>query len=199
MSIGRPRKYVNDYKLVEIPKKNGKGTRQKAVYCGKYYRFNMTDNAFKGLMIIFSALTVAWLALIFVGICVFPSASMGGVNGDTQAQIYVILPYICQLLPSFLVASKVIMLMVSPRDMERFQYEDLVPKLRVWLIVGVAVAGASFFGQLASVVLGNESQTTVNAVIILVIEAVIALICWFFIRVFDRYECTKSDAPKAVR
>lgn len=191
MSIGRPKKYVNDYRIEEVPKKNGKGTKSVAVYCGKYYRFNMTDDAFKGLLIIFSALTAAWLLLIIAGLAWVKPTSINGI----PATVYVLFPYLAQFVPCVLVLSKVIMLMLTPRDMERFQYEDLVTKLRTWLVIGFIMAGMTFVGEAVAIIAGVEAETLARGIITLVLELAMGFAIWFFIRVFDRYECIKLDRP----
>lgn len=191
MSIGRPKKYVKDYKVVEEAKPNGKGVRRRAVYTGKYYRFDMTDEAYKGLKIIFSALSAAWLVAIIAGLFIEPS-SFGGTG--KSGQFYVLIPYVSQLVPSFMAASKVVMLLLAERDMQRFQYEDYVVKLRIWPVVGIVMAGIVFVGQLAAIISGVEAGTEIRAAALMILEALLAFGCWFFIRVFDRYKCIQTDA-----
>ena len=199
MSIGHPKKYVNDYKIVEEPKKNGKGVRSRSVYCGKYWRYDIDDNAYKGLLTIYGGLSLAWIAALVCGLLFFKTTSLGAAMGDNgmnqSAIIYVILPYVLQFLPAALVAGKTVMLAFTPRDMERFQYDDCVVRMRVWLVIGVAVAGAVFVGQLIALIAGQEKQHYWAAGL-MALEAVIALICWFFIRVYDRYPCVQTDSAE---
>lgn len=71
-------KYVKEYSYERVPRKNGKGTKRISVYKGKYYRFDMTDDALHGLKLIFCALT-ALLVILFVATAVFVTpASFGG-------------------------------------------------------------------------------------------------------------------------
>ena len=197
MSIGHPKKYVKDYKIVEEPRKNGKGYRSRSVYCGKYWHHDMSDEAYKGMLIIYGVLSFAWLAAIVCGLLFFKTTSLGGAAGDNGMNqagiIYVLLPFVLQFIPAVAVAGKTVMLAIAPRYMERFQYDDCVVRMRIWLVIGVAVAGAVFVGQLIAIITGQEHHRYWAAGL-MALEAVIALICWFFIRVYDRYPCVQTDS-----
>ena len=196
MSIGHPKKYVKDYKIVEEPKKNGKGVKRRSVYCGKYWHHDIDDQAYKGLLMIYGGLCFAWVAALVCGLLFFKTTSLSGAiddNGFHQAGIaYVMIPYVLQFIPALITSGKTVMLAISPRYMERFQYDDCVVRMRIWLVIGVAVAGAVFAGQLIAIVLGAETQTSWAAGL-MAMEAVLALLCWFFIRVYDRYPCVQTD------
>lgn len=197
MSIGHPKKYVKDYKIVEEPRKNGKGYRSRSVYCGKYWHHDMSDEAYKGMLMIYGGLSLVWIAALVCGLLFIKSTSLGGAPGEgglNQAGIvYVLLPYVLQFIPAVVAAGKTVMLAASPRYMERFQYDDCVVRMRIWLVIGVAVAGAVFAGQLIAIIVSQEKQVLWGAGL-MGLEAVIALICWFFIRVFDRYPCVQTDS-----
>lgn len=196
MSIGHPRKYLNDYKVVEEPKKNGKGVKRRSVYTGKYWHYDMDDEAYRGLKWIYGGLSVLWTAAIVCGLLFFKTTSLGNAKGDdglNQAGIvYVMLPFVLQIIPALAAAGKSVMLAVSPRYMERFQYDDCVVRLRKWLVIGVAAAGATFIGELIAIIFSAEKAVLWGAAL-MALEVVIGLICWFFIRVFDRYRCVQTD------
>ena len=113
-----------------------------------------------------------------------------------QAVIYVILPYVLQLVPALMTSGKTVMLALSPRNMERFQYDDCVVRMRMWPVVGVAVAGAVFAGELIAIIAGVEQYVYWGAGL-MALEAAIALLCLFYIRVYDRYPCVQIDANAA--
>ena len=91
---------------------------------------------------------------------------------------------------------KTVMLALSPRNMERFQYDDCVVRMRMWPVVGVAVAGAVFAGELIAIIAGVEQYVYWGAGL-MALEAAIALLCLFYIRVYDRYPCVQIDANAA--
>lgn len=199
MSIGHPRKYLGDYKIVEEPKANGKGVRRRSVYTGKYWHYDMDDDAFRGLKWIYGGLSVIWIAAIVCGLLFIKCTALGNARGGgglNQAGIvYVMLPYVLQIVPAMIAAGKTVMLALAPRYMERFQYDDCVVRLRTWLVIGVAAAGATFVGELIAIIFSAEKFVLWGAVL-LALEAVLALLCWFFIRVYDRYRCVQTDGPE---
>ena len=210
MSIGHPKKYVRDYKIVEEPKKNGKGYKSRSVYCGKYWHHDMSDQAYKGLLMIYGGLCLVWLAALVCGLLFLKTTSLGNAPAETvqtaegaqkvtlhQAGIiYVLIPYVLQFIPAVMTAGKTVLLAISPRYMERFQYDDCVVRMRMWLVVGVAAAGAVFVGQLIAIIASAEKQLYWAAGL-MAMEALIALLCWFFIRVYDRYPCVQTDTNGA--
>ncbi len=307
-------KYAKEYSIERVARKNGKGTKRVSVYKGKYYRFDMTDEALRGLKIIYALLTAA-LAILFLVTAFFvtpasfgtnatPSAddysefecsaimdageaavpageydycimtadmseildapngvysaigndielkagfrytlnvdfgssaasldsealpeadggesayisfthsgtprhselnakllldadanSYGRLFGRTPPKIYVEVTYYIMLLPLLMIIYKVVMILISPRRMERFTYETYVVKLRRWLVATIIIAGAVIIGEAAAIATGVEFRTWTVAVIFIIMNILIAAAAWFFVRVYDKYQCIED-------
>lgn len=307
-------KYAKEYAVERVPRKNGKVTKRVSVYKGKYYRFDMTDDALHGLKIIFASLSAALVILFLVtaffvtpasfGTYATPSAddygefeysaimdaeevavpageydycimtedmsslidapngvysavgndielkagfkytldvdfgraevaldsealpgdnaeerayisfthrgtpryselnakllldadanSYGRLFGRTAPKIYVEVTFYILMLPLLMIAYKVVMILISPRRMERFTYETYVMKLRRWLVATIIIAGAAIIGEAVAIAAGVESKTWVVAVIFIIMNLLIAAAAWFFIRVYDKYQCVED-------
>ena len=136
------KKYVEDYQLFLDKTKSGK-VKEKLEYTGKYYWFSLDDKQMLRFKIIFGSIIILELALFIL---------MGVINNDGSRILYVLLPYVCGIMPFYYLISAFFSMPVKPVEMEFVQYDTSYvrsKKSAVGIMVCMALAG---FGDIIFVV-----------------------------------------------
>lgn len=181
----RKREYANDYELRDVEQKNGK-LKKKAVYVGKYYRYQMEDPAYRTLKQMFLVLTGAEVVLFLLMGGVLRVASLGANTGN--ASFYVMLPYVISLFPIIMCVSKAVMLYTAKRDLTFAQYDSYVRRFRDMAVGMLVLTAATAVGQLMWIIL-NRSQAGLQDILFFLCGAAMAGIAFFLRKVQDRYTC----------
>lgn len=128
------KKYVEDYKLFLDKTSEGK-VKEKLEYTGKYYWFNLDNKQMLRFKILFGSILMVELTLFIL---------MGVINNDGSRILYVLLPYVCGIMPFYYLISAFFAMPGKQMDMEYVQYDTSYvrsKKSAVGIMVCMALAG----------------------------------------------------------
>ena len=183
------RKYKDDYELRDVPRKNGRGTRQEAVYTGGYWSYDLPERPYR----VFLGLLAAALLVMSALYVVMGLLRTGSMGAGGAAAPYVLLPYVALLLPLGFCWGKLFSLATAGRLLERRGYELWVRGLRSWSVGLVVCAGACCVGGLVYALTHRGGAHAAADLVFAALAAAVAGLCWLMIRIQDRYPCAPVD------
>ena len=182
------KKYKLDYELRDEPRPNGR-TRLAAVYTGAYWSYHLEPRQYRALRVLLLG-TLCLMSAAYVAMGLLRTGSMG--FGGPAAP-YVLLPYAALLLPLGMCWGKTLVMPAVQRPLERREYEQGVRGRRGWSTALLVCAAAAFLGGGMYALLHRGTATAAHDLLFLLLTAALGALDWFFIRVQDRYPCTKEE------
>lgn len=127
--------YFDGYKFIEVPKKNGKGTRRVMEYIGEWYGIKCSSKEHKRFKIWAACLSV--VALTVYLLCVLSRASV-------NMHQYAALPAALILLPMLFLFMGVVSFLIAKEKWERRVYHSGYRRMYRGAIGNTALFGLSF-------------------------------------------------------
>ena len=134
------KKFVKDY----VSNPEGK---ERFRYTGDYYIFQMEEGQRKQRVLIQCLAAAAEAVLLLAA---------GMLNSPGSYQIYIVIPYICMILPVLYYLAGSIKLLKVPCRMERYQYEESLLRMMKAVIAGFFLSILTLLGDGVFLTFGQE-------------------------------------------
>lgn len=137
------RKYFADYPFQDVPKKNGKGTKSRRVYAGKYFSYVIPEDYSDSPATFISRIKGFYAAITVISALLWLAGSLISAASHLEDTVYVVAPYVLVVIPIALILFTVVeFIFTKKRQYERSFADALSSRLRMKTIF--AMLGAAF-------------------------------------------------------
>ncbi len=146
------KKFLSDYKEVNISDKDKKGKTKKCfIYIGKYYSISFEHGKYTRYKIVSAVIIFMIFGLFFTG---------ATLNNESSRIFYIAIPYISIFLPASLLAGGLFNLCISPEKMTEKQYAKSIVRMKNSTLAIMILSISSTVGDLIfSIISRNLSET----------------------------------------
>ncbi|MGD1822366.1 MAG: hypothetical protein ACPKM0_06335 [Pleomorphochaeta sp.] len=169
-------KYFNDYKMEEVVKENGKGTKKVLKYYGDYYIHDMKDKKWKTQKILFFINVLLVIILYFFSITIKTESSY--INYVSAPPLLFIIPLILLIMGSF-------KNIINKRKMSKNEYNESILFLKIGSIIGIISITLSIILKIIFItkhnnLLTNSSEITVLLLNLIILSLLITMIIYLY-------------------
>ncbi|MBP5160300.1 MAG: hypothetical protein ILP10_08405 [Lachnospiraceae bacterium] len=174
------RRYRNEYKIV-TDEATGK---EKIIYIGSYYRFELSEEGKK-------ARTRLYIILLVMILLLFAGGAL--INNVGSRIMYVMVPYAIAVFPVAYLTMGVVRTALERGDMEHIAYDCTVTRIRKSTVGIMAFMGISFAGDMVLIIGNSELVDMTRELLFAATTLMIGGLCFYFRKQNLKYKCVPVE------